>query len=75
MIDGIFPDNESSNMSDEEWVDYCVLVWCCNSLNSRAGAIRYKDPYTAALLYRAQSVITYLREREKKKCQTGVKEV
>lgn len=66
MIDGIFPDNETVFMTDEAWVNYCIDVWCCNSLNARAGAIRYKDPYAAALLYRAQSVITYLREREKK---------
>lgn len=66
MIDGIFPDNESSDMTDEEWIDYCIGVWCCNSLNARAGALRYKDPFTSELLHRAQQVITYLRENDKR---------
>lgn len=74
MIDDIFPDNETAFMTNEAWIDYCILVWCCNSLNARAEALRYKDPYTAALLFRAQQVIMYLREKGKK-CQTGVKEV
>ena len=58
-----FPGRE--NVSDEEWIEYCISVWCCNSLNARAGALRYEDPYTANLLLRAQFVIDYLRQRSK----------
>lgn len=62
MISDGFPRKENENMSDEEWIEYCISVWCCNSLNAWAGALRYKDPYTANLLLRAQFVIDYLRQ-------------
>lgn len=65
MIDNVFPNKQNSDMTDEEWIKYCVDVWCCNSLNARAGALKYADPQTSALLYRAQAVITYLENKIK----------
>lgn len=66
MIEGIFPDKEDQSMSDEDWIDYCITVWCCNSLNAEAGNYRKKDHYIADLLLRAQAVIMYLRDRKEK---------
>ena len=66
MIEAIFPDKEDQSMSDEDWIDYCITVWCCNSLNAEAGNHRKKDPYIADLLLRAQEVIMYLRDRKEK---------
>ncbi len=63
MIPDFFPRKENQDVSDEEWIDYCIDVWCCNSLNARAGALGHKYPYTANLLLRAQFVIDYLRQR------------
>ena len=64
MIEAIFPAKKNQNMSDEAWIDYCVTVWCCNTLNAEAGNYRKKDPYIAELLLRAQAVIMYLRDRK-----------
>lgn len=66
MIDIIFPAKKDQSMSDEAWIDYCIAVWCCNSLNAEAGNYRNKDPYIAELLLRAQAVIMYLYSRDRK---------
>lgn len=66
MIEAMFPAKKNRNMSDEAWIDYCITVWCCNSLNAEAGNYRKKDPYIADLLLRAQAVIMYLRDRKEK---------
>ena len=65
MIEVIFPAKKDQSMSDEAWIDYCITVWCCNSLNAEAGNYRKKDPYIAELLLRAQAVIMYLHGKEK----------
>ena len=64
MIPDFFPRKENQDMSDEEWIDYCIDVWCCNSLNAQSGALRHRgDLRTAHLLERAQMIIMYLKNK------------
>lgn len=56
--------------SEEEWEDYCALVWCCKSLNAAAGTMRISDfpllRIYADYMERAQSVISfYVNERRR----------
>ena len=68
----IFPEKEDPKMTDDEWIRYCIDVWCCNSLNERVGVNRSLAnsgsrfvankclAFNAIMFERAQSVINYL---------------
>ena len=45
------------DMPQRVWETYCILVYICNSLNALSHA---KDPYTQALMLKAQTAITIL---------------
>lgn len=74
MVNDIFPTKPNdSKMTDREWENYCINVWCCNSLNAVAGFYSHMArngdhiaERTANLLIRAQEVIRFLYDDAKR---------